>query len=56
MDRKTYVESLRTERAACEQRGGDPAHLAAIDAELDRFSDAPKRRSRETAVPKGSKS
>jgi hypothetical protein len=47
MDRKTYVEALKVERAAAEQRGGDPAHLASIDAELDRYSDAPKRRERE---------
>lgn len=55
MDRKSYVEALKTERAAAEQRGGDPAHLAAIDAELERFADAPQRRGRETAVPKGAK-
>lgn len=56
MDRRAYVEALRIERRAVEQGRGDKARLAAIDAELERYSETPARRIRETAVPKGAKS
>lgn len=52
MDRKAYVEALKVERRSLEERGVDKSRLAAVDAELERFSGAPKRRQRETAVPK----
>ena len=54
MDRKVYVEALRTERArVVETHPDDAGRLKQIDAELAKYDDKPTERKVESAVPKG---
>lgn len=52
MTRAAYVRALRAERAAiASRREPDAVRLAALDAELEQFEDAPAVRVVEAAVP-----